>query len=105
MIVSISDFNNLCSKCKIRRDSCIQLDFCNYTRNENLWELFWGFFATSGTQNLNSFFLHKILVLNSNTAYIEKINLPAVLYGREILGCHIKVRRCEMLGYWDIVWN
>jgi len=28
-IVSISDFDYLCSKCKITRDSCIQLDFCN----------------------------------------------------------------------------
>jgi len=38
-------------------------------------------------------------------AYIEKINLPAVLYGFEILDCHIKARRCPMLRYWDIVWN
>jgi hypothetical protein len=63
-IVSISDFDNLCSKCKITRDSCIQLDFCNYICNENTWELFGRFFATGGTQNVNSFFLHKILVLN-----------------------------------------
>jgi len=36
---------------------------------------------------------------------VLKKNLPAVLYGREILYPRIKVRSCQMLGSWDIVWN
>ena len=35
----------------------------------------------------------------------EKKNLPAVLYGREILHSRIKVRSSQMLGSCDIVWN
>ena len=55
-IVSFSVFDSLFSKCKITRDSCIQLELFDYTLNENKWELFCVFFATSGIQN--SFFLN-----------------------------------------------
>jgi len=48
----------------LTHDSCIELDFLNYTPNENTREFFVKFFATIGTQNFISFRLHKILVKN-----------------------------------------